>query len=242
MTCPLTFLGAARTVTGSKHLLEAGGHRVLVDCGLFQGLKELRERNWQPLPVRGDRIDAVVLTHAHLDHCGYLPRLVSAGLRGPRSSARRRRRSCANRARGRGQAAGRRRGARESQGLHAASARRCRCSPSRMRRARFALLQPVGYERPMPVAAGRDRGVHQRRPPARIRATRACAARRRGRRSCLAAISAASAGRCCRSRRRSPRPTSLLVESTYGDRVHEPDDDGAAWRRSSARRSSAAAR
>ena len=50
----LTFLGAARTVTGSKHLLETGGHRVLVDCGLFQGLKELRERNWQPLPVRAD--------------------------------------------------------------------------------------------------------------------------------------------------------------------------------------------
>jgi metallo-beta-lactamase family protein len=78
----LTFLGAARTVTGSKHLLEADGHRVLVDCGLFQGLKELRERNWQPLPIAASSIETVVLTHAHLDHCGFLPRLVNQGFRG----------------------------------------------------------------------------------------------------------------------------------------------------------------
>src|SRR5476649_478562 len=78
----LTFLGAARTVTGSKHLLTTGGHRVLFDSGLFQGLKELRERNWEALPIRADSIEAVVLTHAHLDHCGYLPRLVSQGFRG----------------------------------------------------------------------------------------------------------------------------------------------------------------
>jgi metallo-beta-lactamase family protein len=79
----LTFLGAARTVTGSKHLLDTGGHRVLVDCGLFQGLKELRERNWQPLPIREDSIHTVVLTHAHLDHCGYLPKIVQRGFTGP---------------------------------------------------------------------------------------------------------------------------------------------------------------
>src|SRR5438045_7869977 len=78
----LTFLGAAGTVTGSKHLLDLGDRRVLVDCGLFQGLKELRLRNWDPLPIDPARIDAVVLTHAHLDHCGYLPRLVAAGFRG----------------------------------------------------------------------------------------------------------------------------------------------------------------
>jgi len=64
----LTFLGAARTVTGSKYLLETDGTRILVDCGLFQGFKELRERNWQPLPVEASSIDAVILTHAHLDH------------------------------------------------------------------------------------------------------------------------------------------------------------------------------
>jgi len=78
----LTFLGAARTVTGSKHLLEVDGQRILFDCGLFQGLKDLRLRNWAPLSVPPDTIDAVVLTHAHIDHCGWLPRLVSQGFRG----------------------------------------------------------------------------------------------------------------------------------------------------------------
>ena len=72
----LTSLGGAGTVTGSKHLLELGGRRVLVDCGLFQGLKALREQNWAPLPVDPASIDLVILTHAHLDHCGYLPKLV----------------------------------------------------------------------------------------------------------------------------------------------------------------------
>lgn len=79
----LTFLGAARTVTGSKHLLDIDGHRVLFDCGLFQGLKELRERNWAPLPVAPESIDAVVLTHAHIDHSGWLPRLIRGGFKGP---------------------------------------------------------------------------------------------------------------------------------------------------------------
>jgi metallo-beta-lactamase family protein len=79
----LRFLGANATVTGSRHLLEAGGSRVLVDCGLFQGYKPLRLRNWAPLPVPAAQVDAVVLTHAHLDHSGYLPRLAKSGFRGP---------------------------------------------------------------------------------------------------------------------------------------------------------------
>jgi metallo-beta-lactamase family protein len=79
----LTFLGAARTVTGSKYLLEVDGHRILIDCGLFQGLKELRLRNWAPLPVPPETIDAVVLTHAHIDHSGWLPRLAGQGFHGP---------------------------------------------------------------------------------------------------------------------------------------------------------------
>lgn len=81
----LTFssLGAASTVTGSKHLLESGGRRILVDCGLFQGVKNLRELNWAPLAVDPNSIDAVVVTHAHLDHTGYLPRLVREGFTGP---------------------------------------------------------------------------------------------------------------------------------------------------------------
>lgn len=79
----LTTLGAAGTVTGSRHLLTLGDKRILVDCGMFQGLKNLRELNWAPFPVRPASIDAVVLTHAHLDHSGYLPKLVADGFRGP---------------------------------------------------------------------------------------------------------------------------------------------------------------
>jgi metallo-beta-lactamase family protein len=78
----LTFLGAAGTVTGSKTLLELGGKRLLVDCGLFQGVKQLRLRNWDGLPLPAAQIDAVLLTHAHLDHSGFVPRLVELGYRG----------------------------------------------------------------------------------------------------------------------------------------------------------------
>jgi metallo-beta-lactamase family protein len=83
MAIHLTFLGGVGTVTGSKYLLETGGRRILIDCGLFQGYKQLRLRNWAPLPVKPASIDAVVLTHAHLDHSGYLPLLVRNGFSGP---------------------------------------------------------------------------------------------------------------------------------------------------------------
>jgi len=86
----IQFLGAAGTVTGSKHLVNTGGNpagnsglQILIDCGMFQGPKEWRERNWQDLPIPVGEIDAVVLTHAHLDHCGWVPRLVQQGFRGP---------------------------------------------------------------------------------------------------------------------------------------------------------------
>lgn len=79
----LTFHGGAGTVTGSKYLVETGGARVLVDCGLFQGLSALRKRNWARMPAAFENVDAVVITHAHLDHCGYLPVLVRSGWRGP---------------------------------------------------------------------------------------------------------------------------------------------------------------
>lgn len=78
----LQFLGAAGTVTGSRYLIEAAGQRILVDCGLFQGYKQLRERNRADFPVPPDSIDTVLLTHAHLDHSGYLPALVRTGFRG----------------------------------------------------------------------------------------------------------------------------------------------------------------
>ncbi|HEX8925240.1 MAG TPA: MBL fold metallo-hydrolase, partial [Terriglobales bacterium] len=86
----IQFLGAAGTVTGSKHLLNSAndetgrsGSQVLVDCGMFQGPKEWREKNWQELPMNAKDVEAVILTHAHLDHCGWLPRLVSEGFKGP---------------------------------------------------------------------------------------------------------------------------------------------------------------
>ncbi len=78
----LQFLGANRQVTGSRYCLEWNGSRVLVDCGMFQE-REYLGRNWLPSPVEPNGIQAVLLTHAHLDHCGLLPRLVHAGFRGP---------------------------------------------------------------------------------------------------------------------------------------------------------------
>jgi len=86
----IQFLGAAGTVTGSKHLINLSGDltgkdgfQVLVDCGMFQGKKEWRERNWRDLPMPAKDIECVILTHAHLDHCGWIPRLVKQGFRGP---------------------------------------------------------------------------------------------------------------------------------------------------------------
>lgn len=78
----IRFLGGAGTVTGSKTLIESNGITILIDCGQFQGIKPLRELNWQPLPILASKIDYVLLTHGHLDHCGWLPRLVSLGFKG----------------------------------------------------------------------------------------------------------------------------------------------------------------
>ena len=78
----LSFYGATGTVTGSKYLVEAGGLRLLIDCGLFQGFKQLRLRNWAPPPFDPKTLDAVILTHAHIDHSGYLPLLAKQGFRG----------------------------------------------------------------------------------------------------------------------------------------------------------------
>ncbi len=219
----LTCLGAARTVTGSKHLLDANGHRVLFDCGLFQGLKDLRARNWQPLPFRATALDAVVLTHAHLDHCGYLPRLVGQGYRG--------RVFCTP-----ATAALARIVLADAAHLQEEDAERAnRQGYTRHRPAMplftvedanraMTLLQPVGYDRPIPVAPG-------------VTAEFLNAGHLLG--SAYARVTTAGKtilfggdlGRY--GRPVLPDPTSvpqadvLLVESTYGDRRHEADDKGA---------------
>jgi metallo-beta-lactamase family protein len=220
----LTFLGAARTVTGSKHLLDVDGHRMLVDCGLFQGLKDLRERNWQPLPLRATDIEAVVLTHAHLDHSGFLPRLVGQGFRGrifcTPATADLARIVLADAAR--------------LQEEDAERANRKGYTKHRPAMPLFteadadramALLQPVGYERPMPVMPG-------------VTAEFINAGHLLG--SAYARVHVASTGktilfggdlgRYSRPVLPDPSPVAeadvLLCESTYGDRVHEADDDG----------------
>jgi metallo-beta-lactamase family protein len=220
----LTCLGAARTVTGSKHLLDANGHRILVDCGLFQGLKELRQRNWQPLPFRATALDTVVLTHAHLDHCGYLPRLVGQGYRG--------RVFCTP-----ATAALARIVLEDAAHLQEEDAERAnRKGYSRHRPAMplftvedahraMALLQPVGYDRPIPVAPGLtteflNAGHLLGAAYARVTTT--------GGKTLLFGGDLGRYGRPIL-----PDPTSvpkadvLLVESTYGDRRHEADDQGA---------------
>ncbi|MCA1558917.1 MAG: MBL fold metallo-hydrolase [Acidobacteria bacterium] len=219
----LTFLGAARTVTGSKYLLDTGRSKVLFDAGLFQGLKELRERNWQDFPIKPDEIDAIVLTHAHLDHCGYLPKLVAAGFRGRVFCTAGTQDLCKIVLPDSGRI----------QEEDAANANRHGYSKHKPALPLYGeqdafraltLLQPVGYERPMPVADGVEvdfvnAGHLLGSAYARVRA---------GGRTILFGGDLGRFGRPVL-----PDPTMmaeadyLLVESTYGNRVHEQDDDGA---------------
>jgi metallo-beta-lactamase family protein len=219
----LTFLGAAQTVTGSKHLVSTGSHQVLVDAGLFQGQKELRLRNWADLPMPARDIDAVVLTHAHLDHVGYLPRLVAQGFRGrvfctpgTLDLARLALTDAAHL-----QEEDARQANREGYSRHhpalplytVADAWRA-----------ISQLQPLGYDRPVNVVPGVEISyvpMGHLLGAAAVQMTLAGGKR---------LVFGGDLGRYHRPVLQDPRsiPVAdvLLVESTYGDRIHEPDDDG----------------
>jgi metallo-beta-lactamase family protein len=218
----VTFLGAARTVTGSKYLLESGSVKVLIDSGLFQGLKELRERNWSPLPVDPSEIDSVVLTHAHLDHCGYLPRLVAQGFKGRVFCTAGTQDLCRIVLPDSGRI-------QEEDAEQANRGRYSRHSPALPLYTEqdafraISLLQPVGYDRPMPVAAGVEVDF--------INAGHLLgSAYVRVRTAGMTILFGGDLGRF--GRPVLPDPTMveeadyLLVESTYGNRVHENGDDG----------------
>lgn len=219
----ITFLGAAGTVTGSKHLLDTGRHRILVDCGLFQGLKELRLRNWQPLPIAARDIDAIILTHAHLDHSGYLPRLVSEGFKGRVFCTPGTRDLCSlvlpDAAHIQEE------DARDANRYHYskhAPALPLYTTPDAERA--LTLLQPVGYERPVPVVPGVEveflnAGHLLGSSFARVRVDD------------TTILFGGDLGRYGRPVLPDPAPVPaadvLLLESTYGDRLHPADDDGA---------------
>src|SRR5215467_8152060 len=218
----LTFLGAAGTVTGSKHLLDLGDQRVLVDCGLFQGLKELRLRNWAALPIDASRIDAVVLTHAHLDHCGYLPRLVAQGFKGRIFCTPGTRELCtlvlpdsAHLQEEDARTANRHGFSKHTPALPLYTS----LDASRT----LTRLQPVGYNRPVPVVPGVEvefinAGHLLGSAYARVTLPD------------KTILFGGDLGRFSRPVLPDPVPIDradvLLVESTYGDRLHEPDDQG----------------
>jgi metallo-beta-lactamase family protein len=219
----LTFLGAARTVTGSKYLLEHEGVRVLIDCGLFQGLKSLRERNWEEFPVSPTSISAVILTHAHLDHVGYLPRLVAQGFNG--------RAFCTAGTQdlcrlvlpdsGRIQEEDARQANKHHYTKHAPAVPLY--DEVAAQRA-LTHLQPLGYDREIEVAPGISAEFH---PAGHLLGSAFVLVKLKGSKTILFG---GDLGRYDRPVLRDPvnavAADVVLVESTYGDRDHAPDDKG----------------
>jgi metallo-beta-lactamase family protein len=226
MAATLTFLGAARTVTGSRYLVESGGRRVLVDCGMFQGLKELRLRNWAEPPVPSASIDAVVLTHAHLDHVGMLPRLVAQGFRGRIFCTPGTQDLCSLVLPDAGRL-------QEEEAERANRGGYSRHHPAKplftedQAIATLSRLQPVGYQRPIPVADGLEVDFL----PAGHLLGSAYVRMRRTDGTGGTVLFGGDLGRY--GRPVLPDPSNgvaadvLLVESTYGDRLHPADDEAA---------------
>lgn len=224
----LTFLGAAQTVTGSKYLLEVGASRVLVDAGLFQGPRELRRRNWDPLPVEPASIDAVVLTHAHLDHSGYLPRLVAAGFKGRIFSTPATQELCRIIL----PDAGRIQEEDARQANKHGYSRHQPAEPLFSEADAFRALQrfqPLSYERTLRVASGVDIEFLDAGHLLGSAFVRATVANDGGR----TILFGGDLGRYSRPILPDPTPVGeadiLLLEATYGDRRHPPDDGGEAF-------------
>ncbi|OAI59776.1 mRNA 3'-end processing factor [Ralstonia solanacearum] len=216
----LQFLGATDTVTGSKYVLEAGGRQVMVDCGLFQGFKSLRLRNWDKLPVNPHHIDAVLLTHAHIDHSGYLPLLVRNGFRGPVYCTR---------------------GTAELCGIMLPDSARLAVEDATYANAQgfsrhhpalplydendaakaLRRLHPIAYGERFPVAEGIEAEFHR---AGHIIGAASVTLYAQGQR----VVFSGDLGRQTDPVMRAPEPVAeadhLLVESTYGDRLHPPGD------------------
>lgn len=227
MSSTLTFLGAARTVTGSRYLVEAGGRRVLVDCGMFQGLKELRLRNWAEPTVPSASIDDVVLTHAHLDHVGMLPRLVAQGFKGRIFCTPGTQDLCSLVLPDAGRL----------QEEEAERANRYGYSKHKPARPLFteddavktlSRLQPVGYQRPIPVAEGALEVEFL--PTGHLLGAAYVRMRRPGGEGSTV-LFGGDLGRYNRPILPDPadgvKADVLLVESTYGDRLHPEEDEAA---------------
>jgi metallo-beta-lactamase family protein len=224
----VTFLGAAQTVTGSRHLLDAGGRRILVDCGLFQGLKPLRLRNWEPFPVPPESLDAVVLTHAHLDHVGWLPRLVAQGYRGRVFCTAGTRDLCGlvlpDSARIQEEDA--RQANRHGYSKHH-PALPLYTEPDAFRA--LSQLAPVGYHRPLEIVPGVS---VEFRPAGHLLGSAMVVARISGGPTLLFGGDLGRYGRPVLPDPVDPvAADAVLMESTYGDRDHPPDDDGEAFAR-----------